>query len=129
MILCTIFTVKPLITNTSKEFIKKIFRCILSMFHCISVSFPPMLYIYIHDVMHVLWRSVYIVFKSRSSGFQTKYILLTRVHVFAPLLVTTLGDPNVIFLSEIIIPLVDASEIGFYRVPALFIQKLASFIL
>ena len=79
--------------------------------------------------MHVLLRSVYIVFKSGSSDFQTKYILLTRVHVFVPLLVTTLGDPNVIFLSEIIITLVDASEIGFYRVPALFIQKLASFIL
>ena len=40
--------------------------------------------------MHVLWRSVYIVFKSGSSGFQTKYILLTRVHVFVPLLVTSL---------------------------------------
>ena len=51
------------------------------------------------------------------------YIKFVYLVLYSPL---HFGDPNMIFLSEIIIPLVDAFEIGFYRVPVLFILKYQS---
>ena len=51
------------------------------------------------------------------------YIKFVYLVLYSPL---HFGYPNMIFLSEIIIPLVDAFEIGFYRVPVLFILKCQS---